>query len=332
MSRKHDAIFDDVLSDLDAPAPQREDRAGARFLKRSTSIADRLSGDLEEKTLRWVDPAECKLWERHNREYSLLNEDNCRDLIDGIRSQGRQEFPAIVRATGDSDQPYEVICGARRHFAVSWLRANNYTQFKYLIDVRDLTDEEAFRLADIENRDREDISDYERAVDYADAIERYYGGKQKSMAERLEVSQPWLSRYLQLAKLPDIIVQAFASIRDLRERNARDLKPLLGDPKASAAILEEAGSLAREQERARQGRGAFVEPQAVMRRLLQAGKPAKPKAAKDPGTLYRRSAGERGITVHKKGRKVTMEFEENLTRASLEAAFQSYLNARFKKE
>jgi len=30
-------------------------------------------------------------------------------------------------------------------------------------DYRDLTDEEAFRLADIKNRDREDISDFERA-------------------------------------------------------------------------------------------------------------------------------------------------------------------------
>jgi ParB family chromosome partitioning protein len=39
------------------------------------------------------------------------------------------------------------------------LQANNYLQFKYLVEVRDLTDEEAFRLADIGNREREDISD-----------------------------------------------------------------------------------------------------------------------------------------------------------------------------
>ena len=35
-----------------------------------------------------------------------------------------------------------------------------------------MSDEEAFRLADIENREREDISDYERAIDYGDAIAR----------------------------------------------------------------------------------------------------------------------------------------------------------------
>ena len=68
--------------------------------------------------------------------------------------------------------------------------------------VANLTDEEAFRLSDIENRDREDISDYERATDYADALGRYYENRQNAMAERLEVSEAWLSRYLLLAKTP----------------------------------------------------------------------------------------------------------------------------------
>ncbi|WP_223252097.1 hypothetical protein [Paracoccus mutanolyticus] len=34
-------------------------------------------------------------------------------------------------------------------FAISWLRQTTIAQFRYLIEVRDLTDEEAFRLADI---------------------------------------------------------------------------------------------------------------------------------------------------------------------------------------
>jgi ParB/RepB/Spo0J family partition protein len=187
MSKKHDAIFDDVLSGLDGPTATPE-RANARFLKRSTSIGERMSGEMQEKTLYQVDPARCRMWARHNRDYALLTEDNCRDLIDGIKAQGQQEFPAIVRRVTGEEHEFEVICGARRHFAVSWLRANNYPQFRYLIEVRDLTDEEAFRLADIENRDREDISDYERAVDYAEAIRLYYDGSQKAMAERLEVT------------------------------------------------------------------------------------------------------------------------------------------------
>ncbi|WP_238368410.1 ParB/RepB/Spo0J family partition protein [Mesobacterium pallidum] len=327
MTRKHDAIFDDVLSGLDAPAPA-EERAGTRFLKRTTTISERLSGELEEKTLRWVDPARCRMWDRHNRDYELLTEDNCRDLIDGIRSQGRQEFPAIVRPSSEPGFDFEVICGARRHFAVTWLRANNYTQFKYLVELREMTDEEAFRLADIENRDREDISDYERAIDYADAVERYYGGRQKAMAERLEVSQPWLSRYLQLAKLPEGIVAAFPSVRDIRERNARELKPLLSDPDAAQRVMEEAAVIAREQALARQGRGGYMDGVAVMRRLVKAGKPTVARAP-DEGKTYARSAAERGISVRKKGRKVVVEFEDSMTKSQLEAAFAAYLSDRF---
>ena len=252
MSKRHDAIFDDVLSGLGDNAAKPEDRGGARFLKRSNALSE--SGEREEKTLRWVDAAVCRMWEKHNRAYDLLTEDNCRDLIDGIRSQGQQEFPAIVRRlpVGDPAE-YEVICGARRHFAVSWLNANNYPQFRYLIEVRDLTDEEAFRLADIENRDREDISDYERARDYAAAVQNYYGGKQKLMAQRLEVSEAWLSRYLQLAKLPGEIVSAYASIRDIKELHARQLKPLMADDAAKEVILRAAGGIADAQAKARGG-------------------------------------------------------------------------------
>ncbi len=325
MTRKHDAIFDDVLSDLDA-TPEPKDRAGSRFLKRTTSIGERLSGEIEEKTLRWVDPARCRMWERHNRNYALLNEENCRDLIDGIRAQGRQEFPAIVRPVDDPDYDYEVICGARRHFAVTWLRENAYTQFNYLIEIRDLTDEEAFRLADIENREREDISDYERAIDYADACERYYGGKQRAMAARLEVSEPWLSRYLQLARLPDAIVEAFATVRDIRERHARDLKPLLADTDMSARVMQEAKRIREDQTAAEAGRGPFIDAAAVMRRLTRAAPPKAPK----PAETVSRFAGGRDaeVVMRKKGDTVTLQFDDKLSRAQLEVAFRAFLDAR----
>jgi ParB family chromosome partitioning protein len=315
MSKKHSAVFDDVLSDFDAPA--REGRAGARFLARQTRVSDRLSGEIEEKTLRWIDPVEARMWERHNRAYDLLTEDNCRDLIDGIRSQGRQEFPAIVRRTGEAETPYEVICGARRHFAVSWLRAHNFPQMRYLVEIRDLTDEEAFRLADIENRDREDISDYERAVDYLGALERYYGGSQKDMAARLEVSPAWLSRYLQLARLPREIVDAFASIRDLKEAHARTLKPHLGRPDEAEALLEAARGLA----------GQGLDPVAVMARLKAAVAPRKAKAAGHK--VYRRAPEETGVTARRKGRTVTLQFHDGLSRTALEAAFKLYLDDRY---
>ena len=336
MSKRHKAVFDAVLDGLpedgletkSQTTPDRSDKSGTRFLKRSSALADRSRGEREEKTLRWVNPAECRMWGYHNRAYSLLTEDNCRDLIDGIRAQGRQEFPAIVRQTGNPAQPYEVICGARRHFAISWLQANNYPQFKYLIDIRDLTDEEAFRLADIENRERQDISDFERARDYDRAIDLYYGGKQKTMAARLEVSEAWLSRYLQLARLPKAIVDAFYQITDLKESHARTLKPLLAQRGGRDALFARAAEIEEKQLLARQGQGAPLDAGQVMAALKEAVTKPKPRKTE---TVYRARAGAAPMKVRRSGRKVSIEFPGSMEQGDLEKAWGKFLKDYFAK-
>lgn len=324
MSKRHDAIFDDVLKDLSSTvAPEK---GGARFLKRQNALAE--SGEREEKVLRWVDPAACVMWGRHNRAYDLLNEDNCRDLIDSIKAQGQQEFPAVVRKlpVGQGAE-YEVICGARRHFAVSWLRANNYPQFRYLIEVRDLTDEEAFRLADIENRDRADLTDYERARDYQQALDLYYGGKQKAMAARLEVSEAWLSRYLYLARLPQVVVDAWPRITDLKELHARTLRPLLNDAKDK--VLDEAAVITAEQAEARKGQGGFVPVPKVLSRLRTAAYGVKTAAV--PAVI--KGTGQKaGVTVAQRGNKIRLEFRRDLPETALRDALDEFLRQQFPQD
>ena len=326
MSKKHNDIFDDVLKGLDdgdAPAEAPEEAAGraqTRFLKRSTAMSEQVTGGRQEKVLRLVDPASCVMWAGHNRAYDLLTPENCADLIEGMKAQGQQEFPAIVRrlrSAGQGTGPeFEVICGARRHFAVSWLRANTYPQFRYLIEERELTDEEAFRLADIENRDREDISDYERARDYARAVEAYYGGRQNLMAERLQVSPGFLSRFLQLARLEPEIVAAFGSIRDIKEVHARQLRPLLADPALREAVLAEARAIAQEE-------GALPGP-SVLSRLRAAGKPAAPCKTADTVIPHR----EGDVRIKKTGKGFAMEFPGHLSDTALRAALESFLKLR----
>ncbi len=324
MSRKH--AIDDIVAGLDAGSEAPAPAAGTRFLRRSTALGETAAGSREEKLLHWVEPERCRMWDRHNREYSLLTEGNCRDLIDGIRAQGQQEFPAIVRRLPRGDaHDFEVICGARRHFAISWLRANNYPQFRYLVEVRDLTDEEAFRLADIENRDREDISDFERARDYAEAIELYYGGRQKTMAERLEVSESWLSRYLNLARLPDAVVAAFPSLREVRELHARLLKPLLADDAARKAVLKEASRLTKQQAALRDKGAAPLPAPQVAARLKAAGAPPKPA----PPSPQRFGAG---LTMRRRGASALLELPDSLSRDEAETAFALFLDARDGKD
>lgn len=319
MSKRHNAIFDDVLKDIGEES--RPEKSGARFLKRTNALAD--SGEREEKLLRWVDPDRCVMWARHNRAYELLNAENCRDLIDSIKSQGQQEFPAIVRKLPSGEgAEYEVICGARRHFAISWLRANNYPQFRYLIEVRDLSDEEAFRLADIENRDRADLSDYERARDYQKALDLYYGGKQKAMAARLEVSEAWLSRYLYLARLPEIVVAAWPQITELKELHARSLRPLLQDN--NDQVLAEAKKIAQDQDKARAGQGAFLPVPAVLARLKIAAYGAGPAPERSVFGTDKKAM----VTMQRRGDKIRLEFRSDIPEDLLRAAFDDFVRAQ----
>jgi len=239
---------------------------------RDNRLAELAAGASLTRAQEFVDPARCRIWDGHNRDYAALNVENCADLIESFRAQGHQEMPAIVRrVVGDPNYSFEVICGARRHWTVSWLRANNFPEFKFLIEPRELTDEEAFRLADLENRNRRDLSDYERAVDYARAIERYYGGNQQRMVERLEVSKSWLSRYLELARLPAEVLAAFGSPHVVGISHAAVLAPLLRVPEQAVRILAEARALVG---------GSALPPAAVIRRLTQAARAAAPKQTK----------------------------------------------------
>lgn len=261
MSRKNSGFAADLAAGIDltedTAAPRRSSIASNVLTGRSNRLADLASGAIVSRTHELVDPARCRMWAGHNRDYALLNEERCADLIESIKAQGRQEMPAIVRRlSGDDGYDFEVICGARRHWTISWLRKHNYPDFKFLVDVREIGDEEAFRLADIENRARDDLTDLERAKDYLRALTAYYDGRQKTMAERLKVSESWLTRYLDLARLPEELTRAFANPQELGIRNAIALKALLKPDDRKERAFKEAARLATE--RAQTGRSLSV--------------------------------------------------------------------------
>ncbi len=254
-----------------APAPALSPVAEtpSRLGPRLTALGRVTSGEVQEKTFRLVDPARCRIWKDHNRRYDLLDADNCADLLDGLRSQGRQELPAIVRpVTDDPDIDFEVIAGARRHWCVTYLRTVEHREIKYLIDPQDLTDEQAFRIADIENRSRSDLSDYERAVDYLHALDAYYGGQMHRMAERLEKSKSWLSRFLDLGRLPEPVVLAFGDVRLARVNHARVLKPLV-EGEGRGRLLAEAERLSAQQAEHRARGLELIDPSKVVRALAK---------------------------------------------------------------
>ncbi|HYZ62280.1 MAG TPA: ParB/RepB/Spo0J family partition protein, partial [Acetobacteraceae bacterium] len=272
MSGKGNRGFADLIAGEGgrAPAASRLPPRTGILSGRENRLSELASGNVVTRVHELVDPARCRIWEAHNRDYAALDETSCADLIESMKAQGRQEVPAIVRRVrGEEGVDYEVICGARRHWTVSWLRAHAYPEFRFLIEPRELSDEEAFRVADLENRSRKDLSDHERAVDYARALERYYEGSQQRMAERLQVSRSWLSRYLELAKLPDWVVAAFGSAHVIGITHAAKLAPLLRAPATRRQMEGHAEVLAAEQNFRRSAGRALVGPAEVVSRLTE---------------------------------------------------------------
>lgn len=310
--RKNRALFSDIGAQPEAQSGG-ETGAGEGAGKKPNHLGKRVGQAKElgrdetvHKTLRRVDPERCKMWKHHNRRYELLNETRCHDLIEGIKAQGGQEFPAVVRRLkGDPDYDFEVICGARRHWSIAHLKRQHY-DYKFLIDVRDLSDEEAFRLSDVENRDREDVSDYERSIDYKIALANYYDGVLSRMAARLEVSVSWLSRFLDLAELPDIIINAYADVTHINSNHAKVLKPLLakkgGERAISERVLKRAGQLAEEQKAARAIGKAGPDGKGVIRALKEAAKSSTKSKKPTPKTYAAKGSGKPALEVKLDGK------------------------------
>lgn len=338
MTSKNSRFAAGLMGALDdaAPQPEAPTRLPVGILaSRQSRMSELASGAVVGRAVEQVDPARCRIWREHNRDYSKLNAERCADLIESFKAQGRQEFPAIVRRV--QDEPgidFEVISGARRHWTVSWLRQHNYADFRYLVEVRELTDEEAFRVSDLENRARDDLSDYERARDYLKALGRHYGGRQKDMAERLKVSEAWLSRYLDLARLPDELVAAFADPHELKIKHVTQLKPLLKPDDRARRLMAEAVVIAAEK-----GEGTPLKPQDVLRRLAAAADPPKPSAAPKKsgsgGDVVTTSAGSPVLRIDGRRRKevtLTLLLSGGASRDDAEAALRAVLDNHWPKE
>lgn len=261
MTRKSQkAYLDDILSDLadeTTPPPEPEIVApetqkphiGTSVFRADNAISRLASGTTKQVVQHLIDPAKCRIWQGNARRYDLLDYERCKDLIASIIAEGGQKIPAIVRRLKDDpNYEYEVIVGSRRHWSITWLRAHDYPHLNFLIQTEAITDEAAFRYADIENREREDVSAYERAANYLTALDTYYGGQANRMADRLGISKSWLSKMLQLAKLPHEVVSAFDRLDEIMLKKWYPLIDKLRSPDTNGLAISEALRIKSEQE------------------------------------------------------------------------------------
>jgi ParB family chromosome partitioning protein len=283
----------------EAPAEPSQRPARTTLLDRESALARLATGEVKQVTQLLLDPGRVRIWQGNARHQASLTEENCRDLIDSILAEGGQKVPVVVRrVTDDPTYDYELIAGTRRHWSISWLRANNYPDTLLLAQVQNLDNESAFRLADLENRARRDVSDFERARNYRDALKTYYSDRQNRMAERLNLSKGWLSKMMTVAALPDWAVGAFASPADIQLKVCYQLAQRLAalaedDPKSLKRAKAEAETLAAEQSKRRKQAQPCIPSSEVTRRLSMASE----ESAGDSEPLFRADSAHGRLAV-----------------------------------
>jgi ParB family chromosome partitioning protein len=203
-----------------------------------------------------VSPFRCRVWSLHDRIEENVTEETCKEEIESFLSYG-QRVPALGRPLkNDPDFDVELIYGARRLFVA------RLTNKPLLVELRDITDQEAIVAMDIENRHRQDISPYERGLSYSRWLAAGFFSSQDDLARKLNTSASQVSRLLKLAKLPAVVVNAFVSPVDIREEWGLELICSLNDPNDRRATIDTARAIA-----ARHPRLASAE---VFRELLAA--------------------------------------------------------------
>jgi ParB family chromosome partitioning protein len=136
------------------------------------------------------------------------------ELAQSIREHGLIE-PLVVRRVPGSDR-FELIAGERR-----WRALQRAGLREALVVVKDVSPENAFELALIENVQREDLNAIELAEAY-DRLLRDHAYTQETLAERLGKDRTTIANVLRLLKLP-ARVRARVVAAELTEGHARAL-------------------------------------------------------------------------------------------------------------
>ena len=147
---------------------------------------------------------------RKNFDPDLLDE-----LADSIKQNGILQ-PILVRKKGAS---YEIVAGERRYQAAKLAGLKEIP-----VNIKEISDEDVFKLALIENLQRSDLNPIEEAQGY-EILQQTYGMTQEAVAQSVGKSRPAIANAMRLLMLSEPVRQLVES-GELSAGHARALLPL----------------------------------------------------------------------------------------------------------
>jgi len=253
------------------PKPGARTWVGRVAAEHNTGLQGRIAELEQERSqglvvLR-IDPKRIQASELANRHATSLvaGDPGLAELAKAIRDRGQLEPIRVRPAPPDSGYEYEIVYGHRRHAVALALDAETEGGWPVLA----LLDATAADARDHvlkmyqETPARQDLSAYETGAMFRGWLEAKVFPGQAAIAEATGLSVPSVSKYIAVAALPEVVLQAFRDPRVIAVRWAELLGAVL---KAhEAAVLSAARTLAAED---------GVAPEVVLRTLLDAA-PAK---------------------------------------------------------
>lgn len=204
--------------------------AVSNFISTSKSGAGRAVRGMEFL----VEPEMCKPWKYHNRDSVWLNPERCADLISSIRKNG-QQFPVVARKLeNDPDgKAWEIIAGRRRWYACGYL--NKQVKVKAFNG----DDREAAIVMNLENKDRDDISEFEDAISYKTQLDAGLFNSQEEMAAMLDIKKSKLSKMLAVARVQSYpqIMRLFPDVTKIKINPVYSVLTLIDKSEENKAVI-----------------------------------------------------------------------------------------------
>jgi ParB family transcriptional regulator, chromosome partitioning protein len=191
----------------------------------------------QPETLVLVNPFRCRMWAMHDRIEEHLTEESCKAEIESFARQG-QLLPVLGRRLhGERDFDIELVYGARRLYVARHL--NKELQVR----VQDIPDHAALIAMELENRQRQDVSPYERGLSYCRILRDGYFSSQEELSRAFGVSPSYVCRVLKIARLPAVVVSAFENPTVITEAWGLALVEALEDPARRAVLVQRARAM-----------------------------------------------------------------------------------------
>ena len=229
-----------------------------------------------------------------NQPRKRFDTESLAELADSIRIHGLIQ-PLTVRRL--STGYYQIIAGERR-----WRAAKDAGLSEVPVVIIEADDKKVMEIGLIENLQREDLNPAEEARGYRTLMEEY-GLTQEQVAQQMGKSRPAITNTLRLLALPDEVL----ALMEEGTLSAGHARAILGAP-SPALQREAAKKVIKDQLSVRQTE-ALV-------KVMQKGKPDKPKPAEESLSLYlgeleKDLAGRLGrkVKIAHKGKKGRIELE-----------------------